>query len=95
MLGLENECPEMFPTCVVTRSQSYQGANSCESVDQPVELADTFFSSLSGLSNAHQYNRKALIAEQREHPDLSVGRNSAASFEESRDMAYGLRCADA
>ncbi|KAL2095752.1 hypothetical protein ACEWY4_007900 [Coilia grayii] len=88
-LALEKECPEAFPACVVTRSQSRQEASSQISADQPVELADTFFASLAGLPDAQQYSREALIAEQKEDPDLSVIRNSAASFEESREMAVG------
>ncbi|KAL2081327.1 hypothetical protein ACEWY4_023180 [Coilia grayii] len=90
MVALEQECPEFFPACVVTRSQARQKERSSELSDQPVELSDTFFAVLDGLPDAQQYNREALIAGQKSDPDLAVLRSSAASFEESRVMAQGF-----
>lgn len=81
-LALEEQCPEVFPVCVVTRSQLQKGVVATQ-LDNAVDLSDTFFAALGELPDAQVYNREVLIAEQRTDPTLKPIRETAVSSEES------------
>lgn len=74
---LLEEFPDVFPVCVVTRSQSGQAkqdeADDFGSVDDSVRLADTFsanFDDVSAQSSDDKCCRSSLIAAQQKDPTL-------------------------
>ncbi|KAL2102623.1 hypothetical protein ACEWY4_001791 [Coilia grayii] len=94
MVVLEEQCPDVFPACVVTRSQSKKGVEDKEVEREPVDLSDTFFATLSELPDCQQYTREALIAGQKSDTGLMLIRKTAVSSEESQVMAEGFYMRD-
>lgn len=102
---LEEEYPEAFPVCTVTRSQaqapieSTTGNNAVveapvvkmkrESDSSPVDLADIAFATWWVMSELPVLNRDTLIAAQTQDHTLSPLRQRACTAEEVEKVAEG------
>ena len=92
--SLEEEFPEIFPECAVTRSQKKQTEKEvAESVhieeDSGVWLAETFFNNLEeneGVSQDAKFSRSSLIEKQKADPDLRKLAQTACSEEEAQGV---------
>ena len=91
---LEEEFPEIFPDCAVTRSQKKNTEKEvAESVpieeDSGVWLAETFFNNLEeneGVSQDAKFSRSSLIEKQKADPDLRKLAQTACSEEEAQGV---------
>ncbi len=102
--ALEEEYLAAFPVCAVTRSQAKALADSPVAVEEeavgkrqseevsppPVDLANTGFAKWCGMDQMPVLSRSAVVQEQRQDPTLSLLRETAACYQESRDMAEGF-----
>ena len=92
--SLEEEFPETFPECAVTRSQMKRmEKEAAESVpieeDSGVWLAETFFNDLEedeGVSQDAKFSRSSLIEQQNADPVLKKLAQTACSEEEAKGV---------
>ncbi|KAK0144590.1 Retrovirus-related Pol polyprotein from transposon 412 [Merluccius polli] len=100
--ALEKEYPEVFPVCVVTRSQSK--VRSLPTVDvedrvvldpPAVDLADSVFAKWCGVDQLPLLSHHTLVVEQSKDPTLSSLREAAVTCEEIGTMAEGFYFRDA
>ena len=95
-LALEQEHPEVFTACVVTRSQSSKQQLETQGVweDSSIDLSDTFFAKIAGLEADTLFSRETLISEQEQDSTLASAREQAGSLEDIQEVAEGFFCQD-